>query len=104
MKFEHPYRAFVGAYTLMTLNNPPYPFNPPPCTSSGITEQEWKYDKGAMEMRTHVVTMEKSFNADEDVFPFTKDEFAWMMLSMYTYDDDTYPEYKAPFDINEKSP
>ena len=47
--------------------------------------------------------MEKSFDSDKDKFPFTKDEFAYMLLSMYVYEEE-YPEYKAPFDIFELTP
>ena len=47
--------------------------------------------------------MKKSFNSEADMFPFTQDEFAYMMLSMLTYDHQ-YPEYKEPYDVLEFSP
>jgi hypothetical protein len=47
--------------------------------------------------------MEKSFDSETDVFPFTVDEWACMMLSMYA-NQENYPEFKDPFDIKEISP
>ena len=44
--------------------------------------QEWVNDKPALEYRTYTVKLEKSY-ANEDEFPFSQDEFACMMLSMY---------------------
>ena len=47
--------------------------------------------------------MTKSFDSEIDSFPFTQEEWAFMMLSIYVYDED-YPEYKPLFDVDEFSP
>ena len=102
IKFEHNFTGFIGAYTLITTNSLPYPFVRPESSSAGFREDEWKFDKGALEVRTTIIKMEKSY-AEEDDFPFTQDEFANMMLSMYVYEED-YVEYKAPYDVDELTP
>ena len=102
IKFEHNFTGFIGAYTLITTNSLPYPFVRPESSSAGFREDEWKFDKGALEARTVIVSMEKSFK-EEDEFPYTENEWAHMMLSMYAYKED-YPEYKPAYDIFEFSP
>ena len=102
-KGEHAFRGFKGCYTVITTNYLGYPFNPPQNSQYGIDEEEFQLDKDAMMARTSIVKMEKSFDSDKDQFPFTQEEFANMMLSMHVYEQH-YPEFKAPFDINELSP
>ena len=102
VKFEHPFTGFIGAYTIITCNNLPYPFIPPNTSLSGFTLEEYPHDKGAINVRTSVVYMTKS-HAEEEEFPFTEEQFAFMMLSMKVFEKE-YPEYKAPYDVNEFSP
>ena len=102
VKFEHEFTGFEWAYTIITANNLPYPFIAPSSSLSGFTMEEWPNDKQALEYRTYTVKLEKSY-ANEDKFPFTQDEFANMMLSMYEYQP-AYVEFKEPYDVNEFTP
>jgi len=70
IKFEHEFKGFLNCYTLLTCNNLPYPFIPPNSSLSGFTEDEWINDKPALELRTSIVRMEKSYDESNE-FPFT---------------------------------
>ena len=70
-KFEHAWTGFVGCYTLITCNTLPFPFTAPSSATSGYSEHDQQLEKTAIEARTHVVTMEKSYDQEIDVFPFT---------------------------------